>query len=146
MPASLENQRVTGTITPAQIVSTATGGLGETTKGFPILPPVGVGFVPELISCHLSYQFSVAAYSAGGAVHVDLNNATGDQQSEAVDAAQLLGGSASASVMLRPLLQTNGTPTVGNSGLNLAADVAFTQPGTAMGYLKYDLLYRVRAL
>jgi hypothetical protein len=144
MPTSLENQRVVGTVTPAKIVSKLTGGLGETSLGFPILPPVGAGLVPELVSCHLSYQFSVAAYGAGGAIHVNLSS--GDQQSESVDAAQLLGGSSNVSVLLRPLPTTNGTPTRENTGLNLVADAAFTQPGTAAGYLKYDLQYRVRIL
>ena len=144
MPASPLTQVAEGVISPAKIVSTVAGNLGHA-NGFPMVPPVGAGMVPELVSCHLSYAFSVAAYAAGGQVSVNLSGG-GAVQSNAVEAADCVGASAGNSWLLQASGPTEGTPTVANAGLNLVAKTAFTNPGTAQGTLKYRCLYRVHEL
>lgn len=133
----------TGEISAADIVATDAGKLGHA-NGYPLLAAVGSGYVPEFIACALFYDFDTAAYTAGGNTTVNLSGG-GAAQSDPVSAANCLGAAADKLVLLRPPTASAGVAMVDNAGLNLVAAVAFTDPGTAVGVLRYALMYRVHA-
>lgn len=130
----------TGTISAADIVRATAGGLGHA-QGYTLLAAQGLHVVVELISVILNYDFAVAAYTAGGNLTINWTGG-GAALTGLVSAANSLGAAADKSVMFLPLAAA-ATALVENAGLSLVSSVAFTQPGTAAGVVRYVVNYRI---
>lgn len=129
---------VFGVISSTDITGTAAGQFGHA-QGYPIVTPVASNkvVIPKLII--LAYDFSVAAYTAGG--NVTLNNSGGGSaRTGLISAANSFGAAADKLVSLLPLAAAGFNETAG-LGLNLVAAAAFTQPGTAAGIIRYICEY-----
>jgi hypothetical protein len=127
------------TITAAQITATGAGNLGHA-DGVPLVAAPGSGKVIELVSASLIYDYATAAYGAGG--NITVNYAGGAALTGIVSNANSLGASGDKVVVLYPLT-TVAVPLLVNTGLNLVAAVAYTQPGTAAGVARVKVVYRV---
>lgn len=128
-------------ISAADIVQTGAGKLGHA-SGVVLVQAPGTGHFVEFLSATLSYDFGVAGYTAGGAITVNMGSTV---LSSAVSAANSLGQSADKVVQFYPL-QVNAIPIVANTGLNLVAATAFTDPGTAVGTVKVHVSYRIHTV
>lgn len=134
-------QQVSGTITAAQIISTAAGGLGHA-NGFIMVPAPVTGFSLILLQATIIYLFGVAAYTAGGNVTVNYG-AGGAALSGLVSAANSLGAAVSKFLGFVPL-STAAIPLVDAAAINLVSSAAFTNPGTATGTIKYRVTYMLQ--
>lgn len=132
----------TVSIAAAAVTGTSAGQLGHA-SGVVLVADPGAGKVVELISAVVSYTYSVAAYTAGGNITVNING--GSALTGVVSAANSLGASADKIVQFAPLAAA-GNALTANKGLNLVAATAFTQPGTAAGTVKVFVAYRVHTL
>lgn len=135
-------KQFTGTISAADIVATGAGKFGHA-QGYPMVAAPGTHNVVELESVILNYDFSVAAYTAGGNITANWS-AGGAALTGLVSAANSVGAAADKSVVLVPLA-TVGIALVENGGINLVTSAAFTQPGTAAGVIRYVVNCRIHA-
>jgi len=136
-------QKVTGTISAANIIATTAGGLGHA-NGFVLQAAPGASVGLQLVSLGLYYTFATAAYTAGGNLTVNWG-AGGAALTGLVSAANSLGAASSKAVFFVPL-STAAIAIVSNASLNLVSSAAFTNPGTAAGTVAYELWYRTMAV
>lgn len=134
-------RQATGSITAAQIISTAAGDFGHA-SGVPLLAAPGAANVAELISLIMIYDRAVAAYTDGGNITVNMTG--GAAITGLIGAAATLGAAADNITVFRPLT-TAGVVTAVNIGFSLVSSAAFTNPGTAAGVIRWVLNYRVHA-
>lgn len=127
-------------ISAADIVATTAGKLGHANGQILVAAP-GAGKVIELVSAVLSFTYSTAQYGGGGNITVNISGG-GSALTGLVSAANSLGAAADKIVQFMPL-STAGIALTDNTGLNLVAASAFTQPGTAAGTVKVFVAYRV---
>lgn len=128
------------TISAADIVATGAGKLGHA-QGYPLVAAPGAGKVLELLSAVLIFDYATAAYTGGGNVSVNIGGG-GAALTGVVSAANSIGASADKIVNFKPL-STAGVALTKNTGLNLVAASAFTQPGTAAGVVRVKVAYRI---
>ena len=134
--------KASGTISAADIVSTSAGKFGHA-AGQILVAGQGAHNALELVSLVTVYDFAVAAYTGGGNVTVNISGG-GAALTGLVSAANSYGAAADNIVVYRPLAAAAAIVTE-NTGLNLVAASAFTQPGTAAGVIRWVALYRVHA-
>jgi hypothetical protein len=134
--------QATGTISSADITGTGVGQFGHA-NGFPLVAPPGLHVVGELISGVLIYDFAVAAYGAGGNVTINRSGGAG-ALTGLISAANFCGAVVDKIAFLIPL-STAGINLTENEGINLVSTAAFTQPGTAVGVIRYILNYRLHS-
>lgn len=133
-------QRLTGSISPANIIGTAAGQFGHA-NGVIMVPAQGAHKVVELVSCSAFFDFITAAYTAGGNITVN-NGAGGAALTGLVSAANSLGAASDKPVFFVPL-STVAIPYVENGPINLVSSAAFTNPGTAAGVIRWEILFRI---
>lgn len=136
-PQSL--QQLSGTISSANIVATGAGQFGHA-NGVILVPAPGVGKVVELVSVAMFYDFSVAAYTAGGNITVN-NGGGGAALTGLISAANSVGAAVDKMVYFVPL-STAAIVFVDNGPINLVSSAAFTQPGTAAGVIRWVANFR----
>lgn|SRR3990167_1604815 len=129
-----------GQISSADITGTAAGQLGHA-QGYELVPDYGTDKVVEFISAILSMDFSVAAYTGGGNLTINIGEG-GSALSGLVANTGFIQVSADKIIQFVPLAATILTLTA-DRGLNLVDTSAPTQPGTAAGVIKYRVVYRV---
>lgn len=129
-----------GTITAAQIISTAAGGLGHA-NGFIMVPAPGTGKINQLLSAILINDFAVAAYTGGGNTTVNIGGG-GAALTGLVSNANFIQSAADKIIEFVPLAATFNVYT-NNNPLNLVTASAPTNPGTAAGVFRYKVSYRV---
>lgn len=132
-------QQLSGTITAAQIISVAAGNFGHA-NGVILVPASGAHVVNELVSVMMYYDFSVAAYTAGGNITVNLG-AAGSPLTGLVSAANSVGAAADKVTQFN-VLTTAGIVLTENTSLNLVTSAAFTNPGTAAGVIRWVANFR----
>lgn len=130
--------RATGTISAADIVSTSAGKFGHAAGQ--ILVAGTAATVMEFIGLTLLYDFSVAAYTAGGNITVNRSGG-GAALTGLVSAANSVGNAADQVAVFRPLTTAAEVAVVAD-GINLVSSAAFTQPGTAAGVIRWVAYYR----
>lgn len=136
--ASVVEKTVLTTLTADQIVGTDAGDVGHASGAILVASP-GSGYVLELISAILIYDYDTAAYTGGGDdTVIQLGTVA---QTAAVAGADLLEASGDKIVMLTPLAAVDLPMTVGTA-LNLQG-TALTDPGTAVGVLRCYVTYRI---
>lgn len=129
-----------GVISSANIVGTAAGQLGHA-NGFPMVPAYGADQVAQLVSAMLAMDFSVAAYTGGGNVTVNIGSG-GAALTGLVANTNFIQVAADKVIFFVPLAATFLT-LVANKSINLVDTSAPTQPGTAAGVIRYRVVYRV---
>lgn len=134
--------QATGTISSADITGTGVGQFGHA-NGYPLVAGQGAHNVIELISVIFFYDFSTAAYTAGGNITANRSGGAG-ALTGLISAANSVGAAVDKVISLVPLT-TVGINLTENEGINLVAAAAFTQPGTAAGVIRYVVNYRVHA-
>jgi len=134
-----DTQVASGSISSANITGTSAGQLGHA-NGVVLVPAAAAGFVNQLISGVFSMVFSVAAYTGGGNVSVNISGG-GAALTGVVAAAAFITVGSSTIVELVPLAATKNVYTSAN-GLALVSASAPTQPGTAAGIINWTVAYR----
>jgi hypothetical protein len=129
-------------ISSANITGTSAGQLGHA-NGYVLVAAPGTGMVIEFVSAVVILDFDTAAYTGGGNVSVNYAGG-GAALSATVSAANSLGAAADKIALLIPVTPTNNQLTA-NTGLNLVAASAFTQPGTAAGVVRVKVSYRIHS-
>lgn len=132
----------TVTVNAADIVATGAGKLGHA-AGVVLVADPGAGLAVELLSALIYTKYDTAAFGDGG--NITINSNGGSALTGVVSAANSLGATADKINQFVPLA-TAGNALAANKGLNLVAAAAFTQPGTAAGYVKVNVTYRVHTL
>lgn len=128
------------TLNRAAIIGTAAGQLGHA-DGVSLAPAPGAGYVLELISATLIYDFGVAGYGDGGNITINIEG--GAALTGVVSAANSLGAAADKIVQFYPLA-TAGVALTANKGLNLEAAAAFTDAGgTSTSTVSVRINYRI---
>jgi hypothetical protein len=127
------------TISAADIVDTGVGKFGHA-NGYPIVAALGTEYAIEFISGVVIYDYATAAYTGGGNVTFNYGSG-GSAVSGAVTAANSIGAGGDKVCLLLAAAPTNNSMPV-NTGINLVAASAFTQPGTAAGVVRVKCLYR----
>ena len=136
-------QKVTGTISSANITGTGAGQFGHA-NGVVLQAAPGANVALQPIALGMYYTFATAAYTGGG--NISLNwGAGGAALTGVVSAANSVGAASNKALMFFPL-STAGVAIVSNASLNLVAAAAFTQPGTAAGTIAWELWYRTMAV
>ena len=121
------------TLTPTQIVSGTS---------IPLIASPGAGKYINLISATISYTYSTAAYTGGGATSIALGTTV---LTGTIAAASSLGKASSNIIQLVPLA-TAGNDLTGLTATALNINVAsgaYTQPGTAAGTAKVTIVYQI---
>lgn len=131
------------TISAADIVDTTAGKLGHA-NGQILLAGQGADTAIELLSAVLIYDRLTASYGGGG--NVTVNWASGGAALTGLVSAANSIGAGGDKVVALPVLSTVGYNLLVNTGLNLVAASAFTNPGTAAGVVRMKLAYRVHTL
>jgi len=129
-------------ISSEDITKTEAGGLSSA-NGYPLVAAPGsvdYQWAPEFVSAVLFYKYDTAAYADGGNVTVNWDDG-GAAVSVAVTAANGLGAAEDKIVQLVPVEAANALQA--NTGFNLKAATAFTNPGTAAGTVRVGVSYRV---
>lgn len=129
-------------ISSAAITGTAAGQLGHA-NGVVLVAGQGASTAIEHLSSVVILQFGVAAYTAGGNVSVNYA-AGGGAVSGVVSAANSIGAAGDKVAVVLAAVPTNNQ-LLSNTGLNLVAASAFTNPGTATGVVRVKTAYRVHA-
>jgi len=129
-----------GFISSANITGTAAGKLGHA-NGYVLVPAYGTDQVVEFISAILSMDFSVAAYTGGGNLTINIGSG-GAALSGLAANTDFIQVSADKIIQFVPLAATFLT-LVSNKSVNLVDSSAPTQPGTAAGVIRYRVVYRV---
>jgi hypothetical protein len=127
-------------ISSANITGTSAGQLGHA-NGYVLIAAPGAGKAIEFVSATVILDYSTAAYTGGGNVTVNYGGG-GGALSGVVSAANSLGAAADKIAIVFSAVPTNNQ-LVANTGLNLVAASAFTQPGTAAGVVRVQVLYRI---
>lgn len=127
------------TIAAADIVATGAGKLGHA-DGYPIIAAPGAGKAVEFLGGVIINDFGVAAYTDGG--DLTFNYAAGGAVSAAVSAANSLGAAGDKVAHVAPAVPSDNQ-LLTNTGINLVAASAFTDPGTAVGVARIKAFYRV---
>lgn len=126
------------TIGATQIVGTAAEDIAHT-DGATLVAAPGAGYALEFVSAVLIYDYLTAAYTGG---NNDMTIRVGTvAQTSAVSKANCLGASGDKVYRIGCTATELSLPV--NSAINLFAGTAFTQPGTAAGSLRVQLVYRV---
>lgn len=128
-------------ISAANIVATSAGALGHA-NGVALVAAPGTGFALEHLSSVIILDFGVAAYTDGGNVSVNYTGSVA--ASGVVSAANSVGGAADKIAVVLGVVPTNNQ-LIANTGLNLVAASAFTNPGTATGVVRVKTAYRIHA-
>jgi hypothetical protein len=129
-----------GSISPANIIGTAAGQLGNA-NGVVLVPAAPAGAINELLSCVVANDFLTAAYTgAAGNVTVNISGG-GAALTGIVTGTVLIQAAADVIIELVPLAATKNTYTSAN-GLALVSSAAPTNPGTAAGVLNWMCAYR----
>ncbi len=140
--APLVYARTSGTITAANITGPSAGQLGHA-NGVVLLAGQGATKIVQLISALIEMDFATAAYTGGGVTGIKLSGG-GIAVSNTVAAAVFIQAAADISVVLEPPPSlTVPSVYVLNAGLNLVSASAPTNPGTAAGVIKWQLMYRI---
>jgi hypothetical protein len=129
----------TVSISSAAIVGTSAGQLGHA-DGVVLVAAPGSGKALEFISAVVINDFDTAAYTGGG--NITVNYAGSVAASGVVSFANSVGGAADKIAVVFPAVPTNNQ-LIANTGLNLVAASAPTQPGTAAGVVRVKIAYRV---
>jgi len=127
-------------ISAADIVSTAAGKLGHA-EGQILVAAPGAGYLLQLISAVLIFDYATATYGAGGNVTVNWSGA-GGAITGLISAANSFGAGADKLAHFIPLSTAALVP-IANAGLNMVAASAFTNPGTAAGVGRVKIAYLV---
>jgi len=127
-------------ISAADITATGAGKLGHA-NGYPLVAAQGAKKVVELVSALLIYDYDTAAYTAGGNVTINISGG-GAALTGVVSNANSLAKAGDALIHFVPLAAAAAEVSQ-NTGLNLVAATAFTQPGTAAGVVRVKVAYRV---
>lgn len=134
-------QIVSGTISAADITGTSAGQFGHA-SGYIMVAAPATGFNLILLHASIYYIRATATYGAGGNITVSWG-AGGAALTGLVSAANSVGAASSKFVQFYPL-STAGVALVDNAALNLVSSVAFTNPGTAAGVIRYRVLYMLQ--
>jgi hypothetical protein len=132
-------QTISGTISSANITGTATGQLGNA-NGVVLVPAATTGSINQLVSGVFQMNYKTAAYTAGGAVSVNIS-AGGAALTGVVTQTVFVQASSSIIVEFVPLAATKNVYTDAN-GLALVTTTAPTNPGTAAGTINWTVFYR----
>lgn len=130
----------TATISSANITGTSAGQLGHA-NGYELIAAPGAGKAVEVISAVVILDYATAAYGGGGNVTVNYGGG-GSALTGAVSAANSLGASGDKIALVLATAPTNNQLSA-NTGVNLVAASAFTQPGTAAGVVRVKVAYRI---
>lgn len=133
----------TVSISAADIVATGAGKFGHTAGQIIVASP-GTGYVLEFVSGVVSFTYATAAYTGGGNVTFNISGG-GAALTGLISAGSSFGASSSNITAFYPL-STAGVALTEDTGINLKAASAFTQPGTAAGTAKVFVSYRVHTL
>lgn len=126
-------------IASAAITGTSAGQLGHA-DGVTLVAAPGAGKAIEFLSAVVINDFATAAYTGGG--NVSVNYAAGGAVSGVVSAANSIGAVGDKVAVVLAAVPANNQ-LLSNTGLNLVAASAFTQPGTAAGVVRVKVAYRV---
>jgi hypothetical protein len=126
-------------IASAAITGTSAGQLGHA-DGVVLVAAPGTGKALEFISAVVINDYATAAYTGGG--NVSVNYAGSVAGSGVVTFANSIGAAADKLAVVFPVVPTNNQ-LIANTGLNLVAASAPTQPGTAAGVVRVKIAYRV---
>ena len=131
----------TGVISSADIVNTAAGKFGHA-NGQPITNvALNANQWISLLTVEFFYDFLVAAYTAGGNITANYGGG-GAAITGLISAANSVGAATDKNVILVPLATAGINPPL-QTGISLVSSAAFTQPGTAAGFIRYTVTYRV---
>jgi len=133
-------QTASGTISSPNITGTSAGQLGNA-QGVVLVSAPGAGKVLQLDSAVIMYTFATAAYTGGGNITVNTGGG-GAAQTGLISYANSVGKGSSTTIVFYPLT-TAGVALTSNTGLNLVAASAPTQPGTAAGTIAWQVWYTV---
>jgi hypothetical protein len=139
-PTTIQYAEVT--ISAADIVATGAGKFGHA-NGYPLVASQGAKKVVELVSALLIYDYATAAYTDGGNVTINISGG-GSALTGVVSAANSVGGTADKLAHFVPLAAAANVVSQ-DTGLNLVAATAFTQPETAAGVVRVKVAYRVHS-
>lgn len=138
LTANVIQKTVLTTLTAAEIVGTAAGDVGHADGAILVASP-GSGYILQLVSAMLIYDYDTAAYTGGGDdTVIQLGTVA---QTAPIAGADLLEAAGDKLVSLSPLGAVDLPGTVGTT-LNLQG-TALTQPGTAAGVLRCYVTYNV---
>lgn len=135
--------RLDFTVSKADIIGTSALQFGHA-QGYPILTAQGADVGHEFVGLTLVAARSVAAYTGGGNITVNVEGG-GAALTGVLSAANSLGAATNKIGFFRPLAAA-AEVVVANKGFNLVAASAFTDPGTAAGVLRGRLYYRLHTL
>lgn len=127
------------TIAAADVTDVSAGKFGHA-SGYPLVAACGAGTAIEHICSTLIYQYSAAQYGGGG--NITVNYPGFSACSALVSAANSVGAAGDKVCHLMAATPTNNSMPL-NTGLNLVAAGAFTNPGTAAGVIRVKTVYRV---
>lgn len=133
----------TVSISSADITGSSAGQLGHA-NGYPLIAAGGATVGIELVSALVSFTYSTAQYGGGGNVTLNISGG-GAALTGLISAANSFGAAANKIIQFVPLAAAAQNIT-SNTGVNLVAASAFTQPGTAAGTIKAFVTYRVHTL
>jgi hypothetical protein len=122
----VETRSLVATVAAANIVGTDAGDIGHA-NGAELVPAPGAGYVLELVSAILIYDFDTAAYTGGGDDNVIQNGDGAVALTTPVAGADLLEAAGDKIVQLIPL-SASDQALVENKPLTLKG-TALTQPG-----------------
>ena len=137
---SSEVLNVEVTLTATEIVGTSAGDLGHA-SGATLVAAPGVGFALQFIQAVLIYDYATAAYTGGGNDTFIQNGASAIALSTVIASADMLGAAGDKIVQVMPLSASDQALTA-NTPLTIKSTTAWTQPGTAAGVLRCNVLYR----
>jgi hypothetical protein len=132
---------VIATISSANITGTSAGQLGHA-QGVSIVAAPGSAYALEFLSAVVILDFATAAYTGGGTGLSFTYDTGGATLSTVVTAANSVAGAADKIAVVQAVVPTNNQ-LVANKGINLVAQAAPTNPGTAAGVLRVKVSYRV---
>lgn len=134
----------TGTITSANITGTGAGQLGHA-QGVILVAAAAAGSVNEFVSLVIANDFATAAYTGGGNTTVNISGG-GAALTGLVSNANFIQSASDKIIEFVPLAATFNSYGTGANGIALVTAFAPTQPGTAAGVFKWELIYRTVAL
>jgi len=130
-------------LTAADIVATTAGTLSHA-EGLIVVPAAATGFVNQLVSMMVSFNYLTDAFAGGGNTTVNIGGG-GAAISGLIATTSLFTKGSSTIINFVPL-STVGYPITKETSINLVTASAITQPGTAAGTAKVYCWYRTVAI
>jgi hypothetical protein len=132
-----------GPIIRANVIGTSAGQLGHA-NGVELVASPGAGYVLELVSAIVIWDYDTAAYGGGGNVTINIGGG-GAALTGVVANSASFGAGADKIIQFNPLAAVVNQLTA-DKGLNLVAASAFTDGGgTVAGVIRGFVAYRVHA-